>query len=102
MQQRLQSVTHRYAPQDGHEQLIVIDRDVGVLEAGRHFELTWRDLVVPRDDRNAELVRFALDLGETRHDAFRDADEIVVLELLSARRWRAEERTAPHHEVGSL
>jgi hypothetical protein len=79
----------------------VIDRDVRLLEARRHLELAWRHLVMPRDDRDAELVQLVLDFSDARLDALRDAAEVVVLELLAARRCRADERPTRHHEIGT-
>ena len=56
----------------------------------RHLELARRDFVVPRDDRHAELVQLVLDLGDARLDALGNAAEVVILELLAARRRRAD------------
>ena len=99
MQQRLQSVAERDATQRRHHELVVIHRDVGLLEPRCHLELAWRNLVVPRDDRHAELVQLVLDLGDARLNALRDSAEVVILELLTARRRRADERAARHDEV---
>ncbi len=99
VQQRLQSVAKRDAPQNRHHELVVIDAEIRLLEHRRHFELARRDLVVPRDDRHAELVELVLDLGDTRLYAFRDAAEVVILELLTARGRRTDERAARHDEV---
>ena len=100
--ERLEAVAHRDTAEDRHHELVVIDGDVGVLEAGCHLELARRHLVVARDDGHAKPVEFALDLREARHDALRDSDEIVVLELLAARGRRPDQRSARHHEVGAL
>ena len=108
VQQRLQAVAQRDAAQRRHDELVVIDGDVGLLEARRHLELARRNFVMPRDDRHAELVQLVLDFGDARLDALRDAAEVVILELLAARRRRAEQRAArhdeirPHREVGAV
>ena len=101
MQQRLQAVTHRDLSQRRHDELVVVDGDVRLLELRRHLELAGRDFVVPRDDRNAELVELVLDFGDAGLDALGNAAEVVILELLAARRRRADERAAAHDEVGT-
>ncbi len=101
VQQRLQAVAQRDASQRRHHELVVIDGDVRLLEHRRHLELARRDFVVPRDDRHAELVQLVLDFGDARLNALGDAAEVVILELLSARRRRADQRAAGHHEVGA-
>jgi hypothetical protein len=50
--------------------------------------------------KRGELVQLVLDLGDARLHALGDAAEVVVLELLPARRRRADERAAAHDEVG--
>ena len=72
----------------------MVDGDVGLLEHRRHLELAGRDFVVARDDRHAELVELVLDFGDARLDALRDAAEVVILELLAARRRRTDQRAA--------
>src|SRR5690349_2343880 len=94
-------MAQRHTTQRRHHQLVVIDRDVRLLEARRHLELARRDFVMPRDDRNAELVELVLDLRNAGLDPFGDAAEVVILELLAARRRRADERAAGHNEIRS-
>ena len=77
----------------------MIGSDVGVLEDRRHFVLAGRDLVVPRLDRNANLVELALDVHHEREDAIRDGAEVLILELLALGRLGAEERAAGVDEV---
>ena len=79
----------------------MVDGDVRVLEVRRHLELARRDLVMPRDDRDAELVQLSLDFGDARLDALGNAAEVVVFELLAARRRRTHQRAACHDEVGA-
>ena len=100
MEERLEAMAHRHVAQHRHHELVVIDGDVGLLELRRHLELAGGDLVVPRDDRHAELVELMLHLGETGLHALGDPTEVVVLELLPAWRWRPDQGAAPHHEVG--
>ena len=101
VQHRLQAVTQRDPSQRRHHELVVVDRDVRLLEVRRHLELARRDFVVPRDDRHAELVELVLDFGDARLNPLRDAAEVVILELLAARRRCAHERAAAHDEVGA-
>ena len=90
VQQRLQAVAQRDAAQRRHHELVVVDRDVRLLEARRHLELAGRDFVVARHDRHAEPIELVLDFGDARLNALGNAAEVVVLELLSARRRRAD------------
>ena len=84
-----------------HHELVVVDGDVGVLEVRRHLELARRDLVVSGDDRNAELVQLRLDFGDAGLHALGNATEVMVFELLAARRRGAQERATAHHQVGA-
>jgi hypothetical protein len=101
VQHGLQAVTQRDLSQGRHHELVVVDRDVRLLEVRRHLELAGRDLVMTRDDRHAELVELRLDFGDARLNPLRDPAKVVILELLPARRWRAHERAAAHDEVGA-
>ena len=93
-------VAQRDAAQRRHHELVVVRRDVRLLEARRHLELTRRDFVVSRHDRHAQAIELVLDFGDARLNALGNAAEVVILELLSARRRRADERPAGHHEIG--
>ena len=84
---------------DRHHKLIVIDGDIGFFEHGRHLELTGRDFVVPRNNRNAEFVEFVLHLSDASENALRNAAEVVIFELLPARRWRSNQRATGHDEI---
>ena len=79
----------------------MVDGDVRLLVAWRHLELARRDLVMPRHDRHAELVQLVLDLGDALLDALGNAAEVMVLELLAARRRCADESASRHNEVRS-
>jgi hypothetical protein len=96
---RLEPVPERDLLEGRHHQLVVVDGDVGLLEERRHLELRRRDLVVPRRDRDAELVELMLHLGDARLHALRNSTEVVILELLPARRRRADQRAAGHDEI---
>src|SRR5688572_23538882 len=72
---RLQTVAECHATQDGHHELVMVDAEVGLLEEGRHLELRGRNLVMPGDNRDAELVELVLDLGDARLRTLRYATE---------------------------
>ncbi len=84
-----------------HDELLMIRRDVALLEHRGELELTWRDLVVPRLCGDTELEELVLRLDHERKDPLGNRPEVVVLELLTLRRLRTEERTARGHEIGT-
>ncbi len=86
--------------QDFHRQHVVVGRDRHVLEDRRELELTGRDLVVTRLDRDTELPQLRLEVHHEREDALADRAEVVVLEFLSFRRLGTEQRTSRRDEVG--
>src|SRR5918999_1568459 len=92
-------MSKRDAAQRRHHELIVVDGEVGLLEARRHLELRRRDLVVARHDRYAKLVQLLLDFSDARLNALGNAAEVMILELLSTRRRRADERPTGHDEI---
>ncbi len=84
-----------------HRQLLVVDRQVGVLEHRGDLVLGGRDLVVARLDRHAELGELILCLQHAGEDALGDGAEVVVVELVALRRLGAEQRAAGRDEVGA-
>jgi hypothetical protein len=99
VQQRLETVSERHAPQRRHHEHVVIDGKIGFLEIRRHLELAGRDFIVAGGNRHSELVQLELCFGNASLDALRNSAEIVILQLLSTRRWSADEGTASHHEI---
>ena len=97
----LQSVTQRDLAQHAHHKMVVIHRDVGVLKDRRHFELRRRDFVVACDNRHAELVELVLNFTDARLHPLGDTTEVVIFELLPARRCSAHQRARRHDEVGA-
>src|SRR5205807_2176154 len=65
----------------------------------RHLKLTRRDFIVPRRDGHAELVQLELDLGYAGLHPLGDSAEVVILELLPARRRRAYQCSSAHHKI---
>ena len=80
--------------EDRHDELLVVGGEVGRLEERRDLELSGRDFVVAGLGRDAEFEEFAVDLIHEGHDAIRNEAEVVVLELLTLGRGRAEERAS--------
>ncbi len=101
VKQANESVLPGNALQRQHRELLMIGRDVRCLEDRCDLVLTRRDLVVPRLDRHAKSVELLLDLQHVRQNAVRDGTEVVVVELLSLRRLRAEERASRVDQVGA-
>ncbi len=99
MQKSLEAVPERYPSERRHHEHIVIDGEIGFLEVRRHLELAGRDFVVTSRNRDSEFVQLELGFGNTSLDTFRDSAEVVVLELLAARRRSANQSAAAHHQV---
>ena len=82
-----------------HE-LVVIGREVRVLEDRGDLVLARGDLVVPRLDRDAELEHLGLAVGHAREHALRDGAEVLVFQFLALRRLGAEQRPTAVEQVG--
>ncbi len=100
--QAREAEVRRQPPHRLHRHHLVIGGDVGVLEDRRDFVLARRDLVVPRLDRDADLVELALHFHHERKDALGDGAEVLVLELLALGRLGAEECPTGIDEVWAL
>ena len=79
----------------------MICRDVRSFEHRRNLELTRRDLVVARFRRDAELEELALRVEHEREDALGNRAEVVVVEFLSLRCLRSEERARRVEQIGT-
>ena len=53
MEQHAETMFASHALHDGHEQHVVVNGEVGLLEDRRQFELVWCDLVVAGLARDA-------------------------------------------------
>ena len=102
VEEALESVPLGDVAQRVHHEHVVVRGEVQLLELRRELELRWRDLVVARLRRYAELPELPLDVVHEREDAVGDRAEVVVLELLALCGRRAEERAAREDEVGAL
>ena len=85
--------------QRDHHQLLMVGREVGILEHRRELELARRDLVVARLGRNSELEQLAFALEHEGEHPFGNRAEIMILELLAFRRRRAEQRSAGRQQI---
>ena len=94
VQQARQPVFRRRLPHDLHRHHLMIGGDVGALEDRRDLVLARRDLVVARLDRHADLVELGFGFGHAREHALGDRAEVLIFQLLTLRRPRAEQRAA--------
>src|SRR5712671_7145534 len=60
VEQRLQAMSERDAPERRHHEHVVVDGEIGLLEVRGHLELAGRDFVVTSGDGYAELVQLEL------------------------------------------
>ena len=83
-----------------HHQHVVVGGDVGVFKRDGQLVLGRRDLVMPRLDRNAELVKLGLGLEHAGEHPLGDGAEVMVFQLLPLGRLGPEERAAGIDQVG--
>ena len=101
VQQRLQAVAQRDAPQRRHHEQVVVDGEIGLLEIRRHLELARRDFVVTSRQSARRACTARTRLRRCSLNALRNAAEVVIFELLPARGRSAEKGAAAHHEIGT-
>ena len=85
-----------------HDEQVVVDGDVGLLEHGSKLVLAGGDLVVLGLCRHGELPQLGVKLLHEAADGGADGAEVVLLELLALVRGGAEEGAAAQDEVGAL
>ena len=83
------------------DELLMVRREVGLLEHRRELELSRSDLVMPRLGRDTELEQFALAVEHEGEHPFGNRAEIMVLELLPLGRQRAEQRAPGAEQIGT-
>ena len=101
VQQDAEPVTAGDLVHHGHQQLVMVVGEVGLLVDRSQLELIGRHLVMTGFDRNAQFQAFVFEVFHECHHAGRDRTEIVVLQLLVLGRLVAHERTAREHQVGT-
>ena len=87
---------------DLHRQLVLVAGGVDVGIDRGHLVLRGGDLVVLRLGQHAELPQLLVEVAHKGRDARADRAIIVVVQLLSLRRLRAEERPATEPQVLAL
>ena len=85
-----------------HRELVVVAADVRVAEYRRELVLRRRDFVVLRLRHYAELPELLVELCHELRDARPYRAEVMVVELLSLRRLRSEERAPRVAQVLAL
>ena len=99
VQQADQAVLVGDLPHLLHDQILVIRRQIAVLEEGGQFILARGHLVVARLDGHAQLEQFRLRIRHERQNALGDIGEILVFQFLPLRRLGAEKRPSTVDQV---
>ena len=102
MEQADQAVLFRDLLHDLHGKLILVVGGVCVGVDGGHLMLRGRDLVVLRLGQDAELPQLLVQILHIRRDTRTDGAEIMVVQLLTLGRLRAEERPAAQAQILAL
>ncbi len=85
--------------QGGHDHVLVVGGDVGVLVDRSEFVLAGGHFVVAGLHGDAQLEEFAFGVEHAGQDALGDGAEVLVFELLALGGFGAEERAAADGEV---
>ena len=101
VQQHAELVTAGDLVHNGHQQLVVVVGQVGLLVNRSQLELTGSHLVVARLDRNSQLQALVFEVLHKGHHTRRNRPEIVVFQLLVLGRLVSHERTPREHQVGT-
>ena len=96
-----EAVLAGHALHQGHQEHVVVDGEVGVLEDGGHFKLVRGDLVVAGFAGDAEFEGLDFEVLHEGGDALRDGAEVVVVHLLVLGGIVAHEGAAGQQEVGT-
>ncbi|OPZ72714.1 MAG: hypothetical protein BWY83_00501 [bacterium ADurb.Bin478] len=99
VQQQRQSVAVGRFFQNFHDQLIAVGSHIGFGKDRRNFELMRRHLVVAGFGRHAHFVELDLRVLHESEDAVLDGAKVMVLQLLSLGRFRAQQRSAGDAQV---
>ena len=96
------AVTESDLLHDLHGKLILVVGGVRVGVDGGHLMLRGRDLVVLRLGQDAELPQLLVQILHIRRDTRTDGAEIMIVQLLTLGRLRAEERPAAQAQILAL
>ena len=102
MQQADQAIAAGRVLQDLHRDHLVVGADVRVLEDRGDLELVGSNLVVTGLDRDAQLGQLQLDLQHVGQHPLWDRAEVVVIELMTLRRFGAEQGAAGRQQIGAF
>ena len=102
VQEADEAVAVGHVAQRLHDEHVVVDGEVELLEHRRELELRGGHLVVAGLGGDAQAPELALHILHEGEDARLDGAEVVVLQLLVAGGRRAEEGAAALDEVGPL
>ena len=101
VQQSAEAMLAGHALHERHEQHVVVNGEVRVLEDRSHLELVGSYLVMTRLHGDAEHQGLYLKVAHEGCHALRNATEIVVVHLLVLGRVVSHERAASQQEVGT-
>ena len=86
---------------NGHQQLVVVIRQIGLLIHWGKLKLVWSNLVVAGLDRNTQLQTLALQLLHKVNHARGDSTKVVILQLLVLCRLVTVQCATSQHQVGT-
>jgi len=89
------------AVHDIHEEHVMVDGYTYLFENGGALVLRGGDLVVAGAEGNTELIGFGFEIAHECIDAFGDAAEIKIFELLALGRSVTEDGATAHDEIGT-
>ena len=101
VEQHLEAVLACHLLHEAHEQHVVVDGQVGLLEDGRELKLVGGHLVVACLAGDAQLQGLDLEVFHEGLHALGDGAEVVVVHLLVLGRVVAHERSTGEQQVGT-
>ena len=101
MQQHAEAVLSCHALHHRHQQHIVVDSQIGILEDGSQLKLVGSHLVVASLTGDTQFESDNLEFFHKRGNTLRDTPEIVVVHLLVFGRVVPHECTSCEQQVGT-
>ena len=102
MQQTDKAMTVGHLLHHLHGELVVIGGNVRGGENGSHLVLAGRNLIMFRLRSNTEFPQLLIQIVHERLDTRTDGAEIMILQLLSLRSRRTEQRPAAQNQIQAL